>query len=106
MVLLSITSDTWLMTGMGIGVVFIILCLLVLVLQVFSLVAKSAAPKPVAAPVTPAAQPVENASEDEKAAVAVAVYLYLNDAHDKESGILTIRQNENAHWGAVLNTRL
>lgn len=106
MVLLSITSDTWLMTGMGIGVVFLILCLLVLVLQVFNLVAKSAAPKPATAPVTPAAQPVENASEDDRAAVAVAVYLYLNDAHDKESGILTIRHNEQSEWHSILNTRL
>ena len=40
MVLLTNWGDAWMMTGIGIGVVFCILCILVFVLQGFSAVAK------------------------------------------------------------------
>ncbi len=94
----------WLMTGIGVGVVFLILVLLVLVLSIFGKFI-SMTDTPAKAPAAPAAQPVAEASEDDKAAVAVALYLYQNDMHDEESGVLTINETNSA-WHAVLNTRL
>ena len=47
-------------------------------------------------------QKVEGYEED-MAAVATAVYLYLNSAHDEESGVLTIQNDERSLWHAELN---
>ncbi len=101
-------SVAWLMTGMGIGVVFSILVILVLVLQVFSYVAqKSTKDNSVKAGVAelPAAKPLAEASELDKAAVATALYLYQKSKGDQESGVLTIKKTPSA-WHAVLNERL
>ena len=110
MIFLTITAETWEMAGISIAMVFCILVLLVFILTIFSSVAKrgtKAAPKVASANVAaPAAQPVAAASEAEKVAVATALYLYFSNAHDEESGVLTISHNPNTQWHAVLNTRL
>ncbi len=102
-------STAWLMTGMGIGAVFFILILLVLILQIFSMVfAEDKKPKRFtkkAAPVGDFKEQVEGYEED-MAAVATAVYLYLNSAHDEESGVLTIQQDQHSLWHAELNEKL
>lgn len=101
-------SEAWLMTGMGIGVVFCILVILVLVLLVFSCVAqKSTKENGVKAGVAdqPAAKPLAEASELDKAAVATALYLYQKSKGDQESGVLTLKKTPSA-WHAVLNERL
>lgn len=107
--LLTNWSDAWLMTGIGIGVVFCILCILVLVLQVFNLVAKKSSSNAdkVKAGIAdvPAAKSVAEASELDKAAVATAIYLYQKSKGDQESGVLTIKNAPSA-WHAVLNERL
>lgn len=110
--LLEVTLTSWAdrcyLAGISVATVFVILIILVFVLQVFNLVAKGAnkAPKAAApAPVANKVAPVVDASEEEKAAVAIALYLYMNNAHDEESGVLTIAPNQSA-WGAVLNPRL
>jgi hypothetical protein len=41
--------------------------------------------------------------EEDMVAVATAVYLYLNSAHDEESGVLTIQNDEHSLWHAELN---
>lgn len=112
MMLLEVTLTSWAdrcyLAGISVATVFVILIILVFVLQVFNLVAKGAnkAPKAAApAPVANKVAPVADASEEEKAAVAIALYLYMNNAHDEESGVLTIAPNQSA-WGAVLNPRL
>lgn len=108
MVFLSITSTTWLMTAIGIGVVFAILVVLVLVLQVFTMVAKKTTAKVVDVKNDindkKQAKAFEQASEMDKAAVAVALYLYYNDAHDHESGVLT-RTHKASNWSGGLNPR-
>lgn len=96
-------STVWLMSGMGIGVVFTILVLLVFVLQIFSIVAKktstvAASTGNCACQVTP--------EEEEIAAVATAIYLYQESCHDCESGLLTISQPEYSMWHEELNERL
>ena len=102
-------GEAWMMAGTSVLVVFTILLLVILVLFIFNVVAKStAATAKDIKPTTQANKQVktfEDASEDDKAAVAVALYLYYNDSHDKESGILTINQAPSA-WGKVLNPRL
>lgn len=109
MITLAITSTTWMMTLMGIGVVFCILLLLVLILQIFTLVAKHthATVKGVTQDIAikQQAKAFEQASELDKAAVAVAVYLYFNDAHDHESGVLTHTYTDH-HWRRELNPHL
>jgi len=109
MTLLSITSTTWLMTAIGVGVVFAILVVLVLVLQIFTLVAQKTTAKVVDVKndinAKQQVKAFEQASEQDKAAVAVALYLYYNDAHDHESGVLTHTYNFH-HWRRELNPHL
>ena len=97
------------MAGSSVLVVFAILLLVILVLIIFNVVAKKTAAtvKDVKETFEATKQVIafEEASEEDKAAVAVALYLYYNDDHDKESGILTIKQTPSA-WGRVLNPRL
>ena len=106
MILATKWTTAWLMTGLGFGAVFFILVLLVLLLQIFSMVAAKSEVKPKQAAKSAtkddAKQKVEGYEED-MAAVATAVYLYLNSAHDEESGVLTIQQDEHSLWHAELN---
>lgn len=107
MVLLTNWGDAWMMTGIGIGVVFCILCILVFVLQGFGAVAKqgSKAKAEAAVATEGAVKIVAEASELDKAAVATAIYLYQKSKGDQESGVLTIKMAPSA-WHAVLNERL
>ena len=104
----SITGTTWLMTLMGIGVVFVILVLLVFVLQIFNVLAKGTT-KVVVKSVEKASDMKEQvalarASEEELQAAAVAVSLYLNleHLHDTESGVLTIHHQDHSEWHQVI----
>lgn len=100
-------SGIGLITGMGIGVVFLILILLVLILYVFHHISETSQ----AAAVRRAARkgqvtPIDEASEIDKAAVATALHLYLNAAHDEESGVLTVAPTRYTPWHGELNHRL
>ena len=104
-------TAVWQMTGVGIGVVFVILILLVFVLQGFSVMAKrlNAAPKPAAAKspaVAPVASPAVSAPADDEAAIATALYLYFQDVHDEESYKLTIKHADHPAWHSELNHHL
>jgi sodium pump decarboxylase gamma subunit len=95
--------------GMGIGVVFVILILLVFVLQIFSAVAEKttkAVKHSATAVKTVVKKPVSPEEEEESAAVAAAVFLYVSNSHDRDSGVLTIKQQEAGHWHEELNERL
>ena len=100
-------GQAWMMAGISVAVVFLILILLVCVLSVFSMVAQGKKVKPAAA-VAPAPKSVKSsgASKADEAAVAMAVYLYMNGRHDEESGRLTIHVNEHSLWHEELNDRL
>lgn len=94
-------TNVLIMTGIGIGVVFAILVLLVLILQLFNYVSsKSSAPVKAAATQTSSAP--ENTSDGERAAIATALYLYFNEAHDEESYTLPYRHNEHSAWNSEL----
>lgn len=95
------------MAGISVGVVFTILLLLVCVLVIFSYVAQGKQVKPATpAPAAPVAKSSHNGSAADEAAVAMAVYLYMNGRHDEESGILTIHVNDYSLWHEELNERL
>ena len=107
---LAITIETWTLAGISIAVVFAILVVLVLVLNIFSFVAtKAVIKKPSKKKDIKAeynnAKTLANASLDDKAAVAVALYLYEQEVMNQESGILTITHNDHS-WSSQLNTRL
>ncbi|MBR5576901.1 MAG: OadG family protein [Bacteroidaceae bacterium] len=107
---LAITIETWTLAGISVAVVFSILVVLVLVLNIFSFVAtKAVIKKPSKKKDIKAeynnAKTLANASLDDKAAVAVALYLYEQDQMEQESGILTITHNDHS-WSSQLNTRL
>lgn len=112
--LLSTTnwSTVWLMTGLGIGTVFVILILLFLVLSVFSSVTRKTRDK-VLTGVEVVKTAVENVVEKEdlaentrNAAIATAIYLYIQGRHDEESGIITIHHQDHPLWHAELNKHL
>ena len=101
------------MTGIGIGIVFVILVILVGVLTLFSAAAKSSG-KPQTAKVqttsagsatASTAKTSAGSNAGDEAAVATALYLYFRNVHDEESGIITINHTPGTAWHAVLNTR-
>ena len=107
--MILLTTDwgqAWTMAGISVGVVFSILVLLVLVLFAFSYVAQDAKAKPAAAVVTASPKSAPKGSAADEAAVAMAVYLYMNGRHDEESDVLTIHVNEHSLWHEELNDRL
>lgn len=98
-------STVWLMTGLGIGTVFVILIVLFAVLSVFSKVTRKTRDK-----VLTGVEAVKNVVEKEEiaestrnAAIATAVYLYMQGRHDEESGIITIHHPDHPLWHAELN---
>ncbi len=93
----NITSwgDRWALAGISVLTVFSILIILVLVLQIFSAIAKRGNPLAAA---HKAVTSTASASEAEMAAVAMTLHLYYSDTHDVESGILTIDPNATSAW--------
>lgn len=106
----------WGMAGISVGVVFTILVLLVCVLYVFSAVAAGKAMKAEAAAkpkvltgaeyIKSKQADIASASDLDKVAIATAVYLYMGNQHDEESGILTIHHTDHTAWHAELNEQL
>lgn len=108
MYFLSITDpQIWLLAGISILVVFSILVILVIILNIFSLVSKKQTTAKAKAVKGSTEQPkgLEKASEEDKAAVATALYLYFQEINNSESRVLTISPYNSA-WGAQLNPRL
>ncbi len=101
-------STIWLMTGLGISTVFGLLFLLFIVLSIFSTVTRKTRDK-VKAGVEAVKEVVEKeeiAESTRNAAIATAVYLYMQGRHDEETGVLTIRHTANSAWHAELNEHL
>ena len=97
------------MAGISVLVVFSILVILVAILNVFTIVAKKTTEKAKAVKTTietiEQAKTFEKASEEDKAAVAMALYLYFQEKNNRENRVLTIVPYPSA-WGATLNPRL
>ena len=110
MYFLSISDpQIWLLAGISVCVVFAILVILVLILSLFTAAAKKTTAKARAVKSTIEtsleAKSFEKASEQDKAAVATALYLYFQERDNRESRVLTIVPYPSA-WGAQLNPRL
>lgn len=110
MQLLSISDpQIWLLAGISVLVVFSILLILVLILGIFTAIAKktTAKVKTVKSTIETSleAKSFEKASDEDKAAVAMALYLYFNERDNRESRVLTIVPYPST-WGATLNPRL
>lgn len=118
MVLLAVTAETWIVTGLGFGIVLVLLFCLVYILQFFGwIMQKATAPR--APKAEPAAKPVEKpaqkavgeptdgekaaiamaiskASNDDVVAVAYALYLAQNRTHDIPTAMISLHQHETA----------
>lgn len=107
---LSITDpNIWSLAGMSILVVFAILVILVAILGIFTAVAKKTTVKAKAMKDThqenKQVKTLEK-SEQDKAAIAMALYLYFQEKENRESRVLTITPTPNSAWGAQLNPRM
>ena len=120
MVLLAVTAETWIVTGLGFGIVLVLLFCLVYILQFFGwIMQKATAPrapkaeKPAAKPApAPQAQKaageptegekaaiamaISEASNDDVVAVAYALYLAQNRRHDIPTAMISLHQHETA----------
>ena len=117
MVLLSVTADTWIVTGLGFGIVLVLLFCLVFILQGFGWIMQKAtaprAPKaeqPAPAPKAPvtSAEPTDEgtkaaiamslakAGDEDIAAIAYALYLARDAKHDVPTAMISLKQHETA----------
>ena len=119
MILLAVTAETWIVTGLGFGIVLVLLFCLVYILQFFGwIMQKATAPrapkaeKPAAKPVEKPAQKavgeptdgekaaiamaISEASNDDVVAVAYALYLAQNRTHDIPTAMISLHQHETA----------
>ena len=116
-IILSVTADTWIVTGLGFGIVLMLLFCLVYVLQFFGwIMQKATAPrapkaeKPAPAPKVPAtsAEPTDEgtkaaiamslaqAGDEDIAAIAYALYLARDAKHDVPTAMISLKQHETA----------
>lgn len=105
--ILDVTSGTWTITFIGWGIVFAALVVLVFI---FSLVPR------IHVALTERKlrkqgkleenEKIESVSGEENAAIAMALYLFLNEQHDEESGIITIKRIERRYspWSSKIYT--
>ncbi len=120
MVLLAITADTWIVTGLGFGIVLLLLFFLVYVLRLFGFIMQKATAPRAPKPEKPAEEKkthsvkvsASNPSENEKAAIAMAIAqagdediaaiayaLYLaqkNRKHDIPTAMISLHKHETA----------
>ena len=117
MALLAVTADTWIVTGLGFGIVLALLFCLVFILQGFGwIMQKATAPKAPKAPKeekpaqstqstqinpntlsTPEPKPAPTSPADDTAAIAMALYLASCDTkHDAPTGMIAVQARETA----------
>lgn len=106
---LSVTIETWGLAGICVFVVFVILFVLVFVLNIFTVIAGKTASKARSVKATyetnKQTKTFEHASDEDKAAVAMAIFLYEQEQKNLESRVLTITHHSSA-WSSQLNPRL
>ena len=99
---MMILATNWvnaaLMALVSIMLVFIMLVLLIFILKLFGVVFKERK----SAAIVPAATSSDEITDEEVAAIAMAVNLFFN-RHDEESDVLTFRQNHDVSAWQVRN---
>ena len=98
MILATNWGNAGLMALVSICLVFTVLVLLILVLKLFGVIFAEKKKAAVAAPVASS----EGITDEEVAAIAMAVNLFFN-RHDEESDVLTFRQNHDVSAWQVRN---
>ncbi|MBQ6612607.1 MAG: OadG family protein [Alistipes sp.] len=98
MILATNWGNAGLMALVSICLVFTVLVLLILVLKLFGVIFAEKKKAAVAAPVASS----EGITDEEVAAIAMAVNLFFN-CHDEESDVLTFRQNHDVSAWQVRN---
>ena len=96
MILLAVTTETWLVTGVGFGLVLVLLFIFVYIMKGLGWIMRDRsqdAPKAPVQEVQPAKQP--EATEADMAAVAMALSLYYG-VHDIDAPQLTIKGHASA----------
>ena len=118
MVLLAVTADTWIVTGLGFGIVLVLLFCLVFIVQGFGwIMQKATAPKAPKAPKeekpapkvsAPSAEPTDEgtkaaiamslaqAGDEDIAAIAYALYLARDVKHDIPTAMISLHKHETA----------
>lgn len=109
--LLAVTAQTWIVTGLGFGIVLVLLIFLIFVLQGFGVIMqKITAPRAPKAPkqeslapqrgkgadfsaekgleIAAIAYALSQANDNDKVAIAVALHLYYNNAHDIPTSVM------------------
>lgn len=99
MILATNWGNAGLMALVSIMLVFVVLILLIFILKLFGVIF---AEKKAAAVASPVASSSDAISDEEVAAIAMAVNLFFN-RHDEESDILTFRQNHDVSAWQVRN---
>ena len=116
--LFTITSATWIVTGLGFGIVLVLLFCLVFILQGFGwIMQKATAPKAPKAPKedkptpqasAPSAEPtdegtkaaiamaISEAGKEDIAAIAYALYLARDVKHDIPTAMISLHKHETA----------
>lgn len=113
MTALLVNGQTWLVTGVGFGMVIILLIVLIFILlglgAVISNITAPKAPKATAkaAPAVQASAPkaaVAESGDMPVAAIAMALHLYFNGVHDEEPTQITIKNVERRYspWNSKL----
>ena len=94
-------GHTWLVTGVGFGMVFVLLVVLIFILKLLGVVMNSSTGKPAknaevpkAAAATAAAPKASASEDDDMAAVAMALHLYFGGVHDEEPTEITLKNIE------------
>ena len=98
MILATNWANAGLIALVSILLVFTVLVLLIFVLKLFGVIFKERK----AAAVAPVATSSDGISDEEVAAIAMAVNLFFN-RHDEESDVLTFRQNHDVSAWQVRN---
>jgi len=96
MTLLAVTSQTWIVTFLGFGMVLLLLICFVFIMHLMGVIMRRAEKAPAAVKAEPAAKPQKETvaaapreAGDDLAAVAYALHLYYNGLHDVEQPRLT-----------------
>ena len=113
MVFLEVTADTWLVTGLGFGIVLVLLCLFVYVMKglgalmqwIEQRLSGKAEVKEVTPKVAPVKAEVAAGGADDMAAIAIALHMFYG-IHDMEAPRLTIHAHHstwNEHTFGINN---
>lgn len=106
--LLEITSATWIVTFLGWGIVFAALVVLVLVFtnvpRIHVYFTQRRLRKQGKLEANESISVKSGVSGEENAAIAMAIYMFLNEQHDEESGIITIKRIERRYspWSSKI----